>query len=188
MMLFEYWMMMFINEALWIICTYSSIFSRDFYLERVVLVQKLTTWVKFTLALIYNQLYLTDYIGVIVLFQRWIKMVNNEVLWIIFTYSSLFCWCIYLKISMFPKLHNPFHNIPISKTLQPGSNSHLHLSIISYPYLIIPIEWCSLNIEWWCLLMKPFELYVPIPQFLVEIFIWKGLFWSKNLQPGLNSH
>ena len=56
MIVFETWFWLFINEALWIMFTFSCFITEDFNLERVICVQNLTTWVKCTLAVIYNQL------------------------------------------------------------------------------------------------------------------------------------
>ena len=52
---------MVINEVLLIIFAYSSFISGDINLERVDLVQYLKIWVKFTLAMIYNQFFNTAY-------------------------------------------------------------------------------------------------------------------------------
>ena len=89
MMLFWIWIWMVINEALWILCIIPNFISEYFNLERGFLVQNLTTWVKFTLALIYNQFSWTSYTQKIMLFESWTRMVINKVLWIIFTYSFL---------------------------------------------------------------------------------------------------
>ena len=55
-MLFESWIRMVISEVMWVILTYSHFIGGYIILERVSFVQNLTTWVKFILAIIYNQL------------------------------------------------------------------------------------------------------------------------------------
>ena len=89
MMVSENWIWMVINEVLWNIFTFSSVTSRYINLLRVIIVQKLTNCVKFTLALIYNQLSKTSYTQWMLVFESWIIMVINEVLWVLFNFSPV---------------------------------------------------------------------------------------------------
>ena len=61
MIIFEIWIIMVINEFLCILFTYFYSISGDNNLGRVILVQNLTTWVKWPLSLMYNRLSLFAY-------------------------------------------------------------------------------------------------------------------------------
>ena len=80
MVVFESWIIIVIDEFLSIIFTYSSFISGDINLERVIFFQNLTTWVKCTLAIIYNQFSKTAYNQQNMVFESWIRMVIDEVL------------------------------------------------------------------------------------------------------------
>ena len=74
-MLFEFWIRMVINEVLLIIFTHSYFISVDTNFETVILIQNLTTWVKFTLALICNKFSYTAYKQKIMIFESWTSLV-----------------------------------------------------------------------------------------------------------------
>ena len=61
MIFFESLTIMVIDVVLWILFTYSYFISVDINSERVIFFKKLTNWVKYTLSMIYNQSYKTDY-------------------------------------------------------------------------------------------------------------------------------
>ena len=75
MMVFEIWIIMVINEVLLNIFNYSSFNSGDINLKRVIFIQSLTTWFKFTLARIYNQFSKTAFTQKIIAFESWIKLI-----------------------------------------------------------------------------------------------------------------
>ena len=116
----------------------------------------LKTWVRFTLALIYNQLSFTANSQQVMLFGSWNKLVINEVLWILFTHSSLFSVDIHFEIFPFPKPH--FLGL-----------MHTRISLITIrlncPYQEYGTLWC--------------ELYLHISILLVEILISKDSYFQN---------
>ena len=102
------WIIFVVNVILWVLYTFSSFISGDYNLERVIKVQTFTTWVKCTLAIIHNQFFKDTYTHCMIVFKSWIIIVINELLWTLFTFTSLL-----VKISMCIWVFK-------SKTSQPG--------------------------------------------------------------------
>ena len=97
MMVFKSWIRMIFNDFLCILFYYSYIISAYSNLGRNIFVQNIITWVWCTLSMIYNQFPKTSYTQKMIVFESWIKIVNNEVIWIIFTFHSFISGDIHLK-------------------------------------------------------------------------------------------
>ena len=80
MVILESWIIIGFYEVMKIIFTYFSFISEGISLERVILVQNLTTWIKFTLAPIYNQLSFIDYTQQMMHFESWTRVVIDKYL------------------------------------------------------------------------------------------------------------
>ena len=116
MMTFASWTIIFNNEVLLALFTYPYFISGSNNLERVIMVQNITSWVKFTLDLIYNQFPYTDFNHRMMIYESSTWMVINELLWVLFTHSSFFSGDINYGIFPFTKPHN-LGQIPTSTSL-----------------------------------------------------------------------
>ena len=105
-MVFEIWIRILINEVLWILYIYSSFIGEDIDFERVIFVQNITSWVKWKLALIYDQFSYNAYTRWMILFESLIVMVVAEFLWIILTNPFFISEHIILERFPWPKPHN----------------------------------------------------------------------------------